>query len=45
MCIRDRIDIDASDVESQIYDALKEMQWLKVINAFIVGVITTNIGV
>ena len=39
------IDIDASDVESQIYDALKEMQWLKVINAFIVGVITTNIGV
>ena len=39
------IDIDASDVESQIYDALKEMQWLKVINAFIIGVITTNIGV
>jgi len=39
------IELDKDDVESQIYDALKEMKWLKVINAFIVGVITTNIGV
>ena len=39
------IDRDSDDIESQIYDALKRMKWLKVINAFLVGVITTNIGV
>jgi hypothetical protein len=39
------IDIDAEDIESKIYDVLKEMKWLKVINAFLIGVITTNIGV
>ena len=39
------IDRDADDIESQIYDALKKMKWLKVINAFLIGVITTNIGV
>jgi len=39
------IDRDADNVESQIYDALKKMRWLKVINAFLIGVITTNIGV
>tara|TARA_Y100001963_G_C6432509_1_gene287716 strand:+ start:79 stop:471 length:393 start_codon:yes stop_codon:yes gene_type:complete len=39
------IDIESKDVESKIYDTLKKLNWLKVINAFIVGVITTNIGV
>ena len=39
------IDRDADNVESQIYDVLKKMKWLKVINAFVLGVITTNIGV
>ena len=40
------IDKDSKDLESQIYDALKDMKWLKVINALVIGIIeVTNIGV
>ncbi len=39
------IDVDSDDVESKIYDTLKKLNWLKVVNAFVVGIITTNIGV
>jgi len=40
------IDKDSKDLESTIYDNLKSMKWLKVINAIIVGVIeSTNLGV
>ena len=39
------IDVDSDDIESKIYDTLKKLNWLKVVNAFVVGIITTNIGV
>ena len=41
------IEIEESDVdiETRIFDALKKMNWIKVINTFILGIITTNIGV
>ena len=40
------IDKDSKDLESTIYDNLKSMKWLKVVNAIIVGVIeSTNLGV
>lgn len=40
------IDKNSKDLESRIYDNLKSMKWLKVINAIIVGVIeSTNLGV
>ncbi len=40
------IDKNSKDLESQIYDALKDMKWLKVINALVIGIIeVTNIGV
>ena len=40
------IDKDSKDLESQIYDALKDMNWLKVINALVIGIIeVTNIGI
>jgi hypothetical protein len=38
------IDRKSSKLESEIYDALKKLDWIKVINAFVVGIITTNIG-
>jgi|TARA_Y100000361_G_C11043442_1_gene281173 flavin-binding protein dodecin len=40
------IDRNSSTLEADIYDSLKKMNWLKVINAFVVGIIeATNIGV
>jgi len=39
------VDKNSDNLESVIYDKLKEMNWLRVINAFIVAVITTDIGV
>lgn len=33
------------DIESRIFDSLKKMNWIKVINTFLIGIITTNIGV
>ena len=40
------IDKNSKDLESKIYDNLKSMKWLKVVNAIIVGVIeSTNLGV
>ena len=41
------IDIEESDaeIETRIFDALKKMDWIKVINTFVLGIITTNIGV
>tara|TARA_E500000305_G_scaffold100348_2_gene93178 strand:- start:954 stop:1280 length:327 start_codon:yes stop_codon:yes gene_type:complete len=38
------IDRKSSKLESEIYDALKKLDWIRVINAFVVGIITTNIG-
>ena len=42
-----KIDIDknSNTLEKDIYNALKKLNWLKVINGLIVGIITTNIGV
>jgi len=41
-----KIDRDSDTLEEDIYDTLKKMNWLKVINAFVVGIIeATNIGV
>ena len=38
--------INENDAESNLYDALKRIKWLKVVNAFVVGIIqSTNIGV
>ena len=38
--------INEEDAESNLYDALKRIKWLKVVNAFVVGFIqATNIGV
>jgi len=38
--------INENDAESNLYDALKRIKWLKVVNAFVVGIIqATNIGV
>ena len=40
-----KIDRDSDTLEEDIYDTLKKMNWLKVINAFVVGIIeATNIG-
>jgi len=41
------IEIEDSDIEieTRIFDALKKMDWIKVVNAFVLGIITTNIGV
>ena len=41
------IEIEESDeeIETRIFDALKKMDWIKVINTFVLGIITTNIGV
>ena len=37
--------INEDDAESNLYDALKRIKWLKVINAFVIGIIeATNIG-
>ena len=39
------VDIDKKDAESSLYDALKRIKWLKVVNAFVVGFIqATNTG-
>tara|TARA_R100000742_G_C4277054_1_gene98601 strand:+ start:1427 stop:1726 length:300 start_codon:yes stop_codon:yes gene_type:complete len=42
-----KVDIDKNSdtLEVDIYNALKKLNWLKVINGLIVGIITTNIGV
>ena len=41
-----KIDRDSDTLEEDIYDTLKKMNWLKVINAFVIGIIeATNIGV
>jgi|TARA_R100000781_G_C4032952_1_gene111255 hypothetical protein len=42
-----KVDIDrgSDTLERDIYNALKKLNWLKVINGLIVGIITTNIGV
>ena len=38
--------INENDAESNLYDALKRIKWLKVVNAFVVGIIqSTNMGV
>ena len=38
--------INEDNAESNLYDALKRIKWLKVVNAFVVGIIeATNIGV
>ena len=38
--------MDSDCVEVSLYDALKNMKWLKVVNAFVVGIIEiSNIGV
>jgi len=40
------VDMDSDCVEVSLYDALKNMKWLKVVNAFVVGIIEiSNIGV
>ena len=40
------VDIESGQVEHKLYDALKKIKWLKVVNAFVVGFIqATNIGV
>ena len=40
-----KIDRNSDTLEDDIYDTLKNMNWLKVINAFIIGIIeATNIG-
>ena len=42
-----KVDIDKNSktLEIDIYNTLKKLNWLKVINGLIVGIITTNIGV
>ena len=39
-----KVDIDrgSDTLEKDIYNALKKLNWLKVINGFIVGIITTK---
>ena len=40
------VDMESEQVEHKLYDALKEIKWLKVVNAFVVGFIqATNTGV
>ena len=42
-----KVDIDrnSNTLERDIYNALRKLNWLKVINGLFVGIITTNVGV